>query len=107
MKGVGGHEREVEADPSIVKPEFVSEPRINDIGIRKAAGHGSARELIVKAGQVVERGPNDGIVVEPAKTHGLLVRDSMVNPNLMVVVQRRERLLADEQAGVQREPGAG
>src|SRR6266700_508013 len=81
-------ERKTEPDAAIVEAEFVGPARANHISVREAAGHGPAGEAVIKTRKVVQGGRLDGVVIEPTEAHVLLVRNSMIDADLVVVVQR-------------------
>src|SRR5437660_2544434 len=78
----------IEPDAAIVEAEFVGPARADHISVREAAGHGPAREAVIKTRKVVQCWRLDDVIIEPAKAHVLLVRNSMIDADLVVVVQR-------------------
>src|SRR5262249_42905508 len=78
---------EVKADASIIKAELVRCPGIDGIGIGEQAAQSDSLKVAVEPGEVVERRGGNGVVVEPAEAHDLLVRYVVINTYLVVVIQ--------------------
>src|SRR5947209_783599 len=88
MEGIRGGQWEIKPNAAIVKAKFVGRPGIDHVSIAEQTVQGDAIEVVVKTGKIVERGTGGALVIQPAEAHVLLVGDSVVHTDLVIVIER-------------------